>query len=196
MELLEDASEQAAEGLRAVMIAAIAQAIDAAALNADGTGNSPVGLFNDPDVSHTSLAAALTSNSYAELLSSVFAVRGRNLAPNAVVYSEREAETYASMVDSTGQPLRAPRIVEELTHLSTTAVPTNLGAGTNESAMFVARWSDLVVGYRPSIGIRVEQSAIKGDSLTREFVAYARADVATLRPAAFQVIDGILPQAS
>ncbi len=62
--------------------------------------------------------------------------------------------------------------------------------------MFVARWSDLVVGYRPSIGIRVEQSAIKGDLLTREFVAYARADVATLRPAAFQVIDGILPQAS
>ena len=196
VELLEDASEQAAEGLRQVMIAAIASAIDKAALMADGTSNDPVGLFNDPDVSHTSLAAALAGDSYAELLSAVFKVRNRNLAPNAAVYSERIAETLASMTDTTGQPLRAPAVVEALDQLSTTAVPTDMGAGTNESAMFVGRWSDLAIGYRPSIGVRVQQARLKGDDLTREFVAYARADVATLRPAAFEIVDGILPQGS
>ena len=57
---------------------------------ADGTSNSPMGLFSDTDVSHTSLHAALTGDSYAELLAAVFKVRNRNFAPNAAVYSERE----------------------------------------------------------------------------------------------------------
>ena len=100
------------------------------------------------------------------------------------------------MTDTTNQTLSAPRVIEELTQLTTMAVPTELGAGTNESAMFVDRWSDLAIGYRPSIGVRVEHARLRGDDLTREFVAYARADVATLRQAAFEIVDGILLQGS
>ena len=55
--------------------------------------------------------------------------------------------------------------------------------------------TQVAIGYRPNIGVKVLPSAVQGSSLTREFVAYARADVALLRPAAVQVIDGIIPAA-
>ena len=195
VELLEDCSARAADALGLVMVQAIASAIDAAALTGDGTSNSPTGLLNDAGITPTALDAPLTADSYAELLAAVFAVRKRNLKPSAAIYSEREAEVYAAMADSTGQPLRAPRIVEELPQFSTTSVPTDLGAGTNESALFVGKFDQLAIGYRPSLSIKVEQSRVRGDDLTVELVAYARADVAVLRPAAFEVVEGIQPAA-
>ncbi|HEU4973584.1 MAG TPA: phage major capsid protein [Baekduia sp.] len=200
VELLEDASAQSADGLATAMVQAIASAIDEAALIGDGSGNGPTGLFYDADVAHTVLGDpdGAPLDGYRDLVRAIFAVRGRNLAPDAAIYSERSAEEYANLTASDGQPLRAPRIVDELPQLSTTAVPDDLttGANSDSSALFVGRFADLAIGYLPSIGVKVEQSQVKGDSLTREFVAYCRADVAVLRPAAFEVVEGVRPAAA
>jgi HK97 family phage major capsid protein len=200
MELLDDISNEAAASLTGVMIAAIASAIDQAALTADGTGNGPTGLFYDADVNHTTLGAGADGGpltNYADLLAAIFAVRARNLKPSAAIYSERTALEYASLVDNTGQPLNAPKPVAELPQFSTTAVPNDLTEGVSTDASFLAvgKFDQLAIGYRPQIGVRAEVGQINADSLTRSFVAFCRADVAVLRPAAFEIVDGVIAAA-
>jgi hypothetical protein len=101
-------------------------------------------------------ATDATPLSYAELLATIFAVKRRNGEASAAMMSVREEQLYAGFTASDGQPLRAPAVVDELPKLSSTSVPTDLGAGTNESIMtWVSSISSPWAGRRSASASRV-----------------------------------------
>jgi HK97 family phage major capsid protein len=195
-ELLEDISPEAADAITNTIVSGLALEVDRASLYGSGAGDEPHGLKGTAGVSATAIATngAVPTN-YSALTKAVFACRKRNVHPNAAIYSERTAETFAGLTDSTGQPLRPPAAVESLTQLSTNQVPDNLTQGTATgvcSDLFVGDWSNLAIGFRPEVGFRlVSDRAVNMDHMQVTVLAYVRADVAVLRPAAFEITTGI-----
>lgn len=188
IELLEDVSEAAAVSIFDIMAAAIALEVDRVGLTGSGTGDEPQGLFGAAGVNETPIGGPVTG--YGEILNAIYAVKGRNANPSAAIMSVRDEQTYAGLVASDGQPLRGPAAVEELPKLSTTSVPTDLGVGTDESIIAVGKFDQMAIGYRPQVGVRIGRGD-NLDNLTVKVVAFIRADVAVLRPAAFEVLTGI-----
>jgi HK97 family phage major capsid protein len=77
--------------------------------------------------------------------------------------------------------------------LTTTAVATNLGAGTNESTIIAGNFGHLLIGVRETLRLSVlrERYAETGELA---LVAHMRADIAVEHPLAFCSITGIRPE--
>jgi len=192
VEFIEDVSREANLGIEQTLVQALALEVDRAAMLGTGEDNQPQGLYGTDGVNETALGA--TPESWASLLAAYFAVRKRNAKPSAFVMSERDQETHAGLTATDGQPLRLPPAIENIPQLSTTSVPSDLGTGTDEGLIFTGQWDQLVVGYRPTVGVRVLRT-LDPNTLTNTVVAFVRADVGVLRPAAFEVVSGVLPPA-
>ena len=120
LELIEDVSPQAMQGIENILAAAIALEIDRVGLNGSGSGNEPQGLAQALSVTNT----AATPADWSGLLSSIFAVKGRNANPTAAILSVRDEQTLAGLTASDGQPLQAPQAVADLPRYSSTSVPS------------------------------------------------------------------------
>lgn len=73
-------------------------------------------------------------------------------------------------------------------------MPNNLTTGTSSdtSEVYVGRWSDLLIGVRPTIGVRVRQLNERfADNMQVGLLAWLRADVQLARPAAFSILTGV-----
>ena len=116
--------------------------------------------------------------------------------PTGIIESSRTAETFAGLVDTLGQPLEAPSYVSDIPTYETNQVPNNLTQGTAKeiaSEVFVGRWSDLLIGVRPTLGVRLRQLNERfADNLQIGLLAWLRADIAVAHPQSFSVIQGVI----
>ncbi len=122
----------------------------------------------------------------------VGAVRGANFEPNASIHAVRTEVDLAKLKDTTGQYLRPPAILDNLSRLDTTAIPVDLDHGTasNATEAYVAQWDQLLVGMRTDFQVQ-PINELYVDTGERAIFCYLRADVALARPGAFAVLDGI-----
>lgn len=192
-ELIEDA-----DGVDEAIINAFAQqlaaTVDGAALYGTGTAPEPRGVKNVAEVTKTPLAANGAAPSYDALIDSAYRVRTANHEPNAFIYAPRTGSSLAKLKDSTGQYLRPPVALDEITRYETGQVPVNLtvGTSTDTSDVFTGDWSELLIGIRTQLEVSIlkERSADVG---AFELLAWWRGDVAVARPGAFDVITGVRP---
>ncbi|HWF31128.1 MAG TPA: phage major capsid protein [Solirubrobacteraceae bacterium] len=196
MELFEDISASASDRISNSLIQAIALELDRVALRGSGTGAEPLGLRNQEGIELRSMGTnggKLTN--WAALIAAVGALKGRNIMPTGIIESSRTAETLAGLTDTLGQPLMAPSYVSDIPVYETNQVPNNTKQGTSNAAseIYLGRWSDLLIGVRPSIGIRLRQLNERfADNLQIGLIAWLRADIAVAHPQSFNVITGVI----
>jgi HK97 family phage major capsid protein/HK97 family phage prohead protease len=196
MELFEDISGASSDRISQSLISAIALELDRVALRGSGTGPEPLGLRNQEGVELRSMGTnggKLTN--WAALIAAVGALKGRNIQPTGIIESSRTAQTLAGLTDTLGQPLQAPKYVSDIPVYETNQVPNNVKQGTNNasSEIYVGRWSDLLIGVRPSIGIRLRQLNERfADNLQIGLIAWLRADIAVAHPQSFSIITGAI----
>jgi HK97 family phage major capsid protein len=73
-------------------------------------------------------------------------------------------------------------------------VDLTAGTSSDASEIYVGRWSDLLIGVRPTVGVRIQQLNERfADQMQIGLLAYLRADVQLARPESFVVISGVRP---
>ena len=192
VELMEDAVDTGV--VERSLSAALALELDRAALRGSGTPPEPEGILNQTGVTVT--AGIGTPADYSELSQAIQDVRALNHEPNAILFSARDAGHYDRLQDSTNQPMMPPPSVAAIRKLVTNQIPTNLGAGTNESEIYVGDFSQLMLGMRRQIVVEVSRQAADGTegaftNLQVWIRAYLRADVQLAHPEAFNVLTGV-----
>ncbi|MCA1572705.1 MAG: phage major capsid protein [Chloroflexi bacterium] len=198
VELAEDAEVE--DTTEDALSAALSLELDRAALRGSGTAPEPRGVRNQTGVTIQSQGvngAALTN--YDPLSTAVQTIRENNQEPNAYIAAPRTIGALDRLKDTTNQPLRPPPSVEDLRAYSSAQVPINLthGTATTASEIYVADWSDLLIGVRRQITVEVSRQAADGTegaftNLQVWVRAYLRADVQLAQPKAFAVITGVL----
>jgi HK97 family phage major capsid protein len=76
--------------------------------------------------------------------------------------------------------------------LHTTAIPTDGGAGSNESQVIAGDFSQLLIGIRSTIRVEILRERFM-DNLQFGLIAHARVDFAAAREGAFTVLDAVTP---
>lgn len=195
LELAEDTSNggQVIEGLLAKALAA---ELDRAALVGSGAGAEPRGIVNAAGV-NTETGVGTPAN-WSDISSMVAKVYGQNYpgepASLSLVYHPSVAAVYDGLVDTVnGQPLMPTPWAAAVKRHMTTKIPT-----TN---MVIGDFSEVLIGVRQNVRIRVLQSGSATDSsgttwnaadqLMYLIVAHLRADVAVMRPSYFTVASGV-----
>lgn len=188
-ELLADSINLEAQ-LPAVLAASMAVEIDRAALFGSGSDPEPLGVANVAGIGEVAHGAALTD--YGPLVQAQTEVRIANADTSAFVLHPRDAGTLNGLTASDGQPLNAPRSVAEVPMLNSTSVPTDLGAGSDESLIVTGAFEHLLIGIREDVAIRMltERYADTGELA---FVVHFRGDVGVEHAEAFAKVSGILP---
>lgn len=187
-ELLED-SLNLETALPQVLAAALATELDRVCLLGSGTAPEPRGIANIAGIGTT--AHDDTLGAWAPLMTARTGILSANAGPvSAIILHPRDEGTLQGLADATGQPLAAPRVLESIPMLTTTAIPTNGGTGTNESTIFLGNFASLMIGLRSDVRILVSREYAM-DKLQYTFLAYLRADVAAAYPAAFHTLTGV-----
>ncbi len=101
----------------------------------------------------------------------------------------RSANWLRKMVDGEGKFYQKPEWMPPM--FTTTKIPVNLGAGTNESAVITGDFSNLIIGLRNTLTISVLKE-VKSQNNQIVICAAMRGDVGILRPSAFDCISGVL----
>lgn len=193
-ELFQDAVPGAGAIIENAIVQTAALELDRVALRGSGVAPEPRGVRNQAGVTITSLGAnGGTLAGYTNLMGAVTTLLNANRNPTGVILAPRTSQKIAGFTDSTGQPLNAPRPIADLPFYPTNQVPTNLtqGTATTASEVFVGAWSDLLVGIRLGIQLRLlsERYADNGQFAWRVFL---RADVQLAHPESFNVLTGVL----
>ncbi len=184
-ELLED-SVNLGTALPNIIASAMAAELDRVALLGTGTAPQPRGVINFVGKTSTTVTAgALT---YGKLLAARTALRGANSDVTAYIMSSRDEGLLSGLTDTTGQPLNIPPAIANVPMLATTALPLNLGTGTDEAPVFAGDWSKLLIGLRAGLRIEVLRERY-ADVHQYAFVAHLRADIAAEHESAFTVFN-------
>lgn len=196
-ELAEDMTSAGADAINRELDQALALELDRVALRGSGVAEEPLGIRNQPGVVVQSLGAnGLTPADYSLLINSDYQLDQSNVEANAAIMNPRTAKTFASLKDTTNQPLIPPPALSDLKLLTTNQIPVNLtqGTATNASEVYTADWSQLLIGVRPSLGVRlIKDSHRLVDQLSVLLVAWLRADIQIAHPSGFVVTTGLLP---
>lgn len=191
-ELLEDSLNMETV-LPNLLATALAQELDRVALLGSGTAPEPRGVSNFTGLTASGVTAAELSG-YSPLIKARTALRTANSDATAYIMSPRDEGQLAGLTATDGQPINVPSAIARVPMLTTSKIPTNMGAGTDESIILAGDWSRLMVGVRTdiTIGILKERYA---DTWQYGFVAVLRADIAAEHEAAFTKLAGIsLPE--
>lgn len=197
-ELIEDAEAFSVDAaLQDAFAAQFALTVDTAALYGSGASGQPLGVKNTSGVTVGPLATnGQTPTSWDWAVNAAYAVRAANETPTGMIWSPRTGKTHALLKDTTGQPLQVPGYLDGIARYETNQVPNTLTVGTatgTTSDAFIADWSQLLVGVRPS-GLSVQVLDQRyADTGQVGFLAWWRGDVAVARASAFYVATGILP---
>jgi HK97 family phage major capsid protein len=196
VELLEDAVNMS-DALTQIFANAMAVELDRVALVGTGTAPEPRGVFNTANVGSVSMGvngAQITN--YTNMLDALRTIRTANSAdPTAMILHPRTARTVDGLVDSTGQPLQAPKALDTIPQLITTSLPINQVQGTSGtvcSSIIAGDFTQMFLGIRTDIRIQLLRETFMGN-LQVGFVCYMRADVQLAQPSAFARVVGILP---
>jgi HK97 family phage major capsid protein len=206
IELIQDAGSNVgaiSQRVEEEMGRAIAQAIDLAALHGAGSADEPLGLYNNALVTSTILgggANGAAPTDYGFLLDAMYVVESSNFTPSALIWAPRTANTLRKLATGLAgdkTQLRMPQEVAALNRLATNqvAIEDTVGTSTDCSSAFLGDYTNMVVGFRPQIGVQTlsdpyTQMAASG---TVRLYAWVRADVVLLQPQAFTVVQGIRP---
>lgn len=186
-ELLAD-SLNLETALPEILAAAMAAELDRVSLLGTGTAPQPRGVANFSGLTASGFAGGTLK--YADLVKTRTALRSANSDATAFIMAPRDEGNLAAAVDTTGQPLQVPPAIAQTPMLTTTAIPTNGGAGTNESMVLAGDWSKLMIAIRSQIQIEVSRELFSGFHQAA-FIAHLRADIAAERAAHFTVLSGI-----
>ena len=188
-ELMAD-SLNLATALPNILAAAMAVELDRVSLIGTGTAPQPRGIANTVGIG-TLAQDALIAN-YANLSRARTGILTANRGPvSAYIMHPRDEGSFTNLADSTGQPLMAPRAVEVIPMLTTTSLPVNGGAGTDESTIIAGNFAHLLVGIRSGIQIELFKGPKYISNLQFTMVAHMRADIAVEDPGAFFTITGV-----
>lgn len=194
-ELLADATN-----LTAALATAIAQAfaveMDRAGLRGSGTNPEPRGLLNTTGVnavaSGTNGAALAGYGKFFEGAQQLLQAKAN--MPTAAIMSPRSLIKLGGLVDTQGQPLRRPDMLQDMKLISTPAVPDNLTVGTSTdcSEIYMGDFTRMVFMLREQMSIQVAQELFAANGQIG-FVCHARVDVAVLYPQQFAIVTGVRP---
>ncbi|PWG18067.1 phage major capsid protein [Salibaculum griseiflavum] len=188
VELMADSLNLETE-LPNVLAKAMAQEIDRVGLIGSGTDPEPTGIVNYGGLTSNSFAGgALTG--YGPLMAARGALHGANERLGAFIMASRDENDLASLTASDGQPLNMPRVLKQVPMLHTSAIPTDGGAGSDESQIIAGDFSQLMIGVRSSIRVEILRERFM-DNLQFGLIAHARIDFAAARESAFTVLDGV-----
>jgi HK97 family phage major capsid protein len=199
-ELLQD-SLNIQEILTNSLAQGLALQVDYAGLYGSGASGQPQGL----DGVLTTAARVTTlavngaklsaSGNYKPILQACNQVALSNDEATSLISNPRLEYDLAALADTNGQPLMQPKPISDMQMLDTTSVPANLtvGSGTNCSELFVGNFTNLVLGLRESLAIRIlnETYAANGQFA---FEASMRVDWKATRPNSFWKVRGILAE--
>lgn len=179
-----------------VIAQAMAKALDFYGLRGTGTAPEIRGLRNISGINTTSMGTnGATPSSYAPMVAGWKAIATENAPlPTAEIMHPRDMATFAGLVDTTGQPLRRPDLVANMTQHQTSQIPTNLTQGTAStcSEIYQGNFGLFNWYFREQLSIQVlnELHASTGEI---GFIAHSRVDCAVVYPKAFNVITGVKP---
>lgn len=192
-ELLADAP-----GIQQALLTAIGQAfakaLDRTGLRGSGVAPEPLGLLGTAGVhSVTNGANGAVLGGYTNLFAAVEKILQADAPmPTAAIMSPRSLIKMGALVDSTGQPLARPGLLEGLAPLNTSQVPNNLTVGTSNdcSEIYVGDFTQMSMLLRESVSVQLltERFAEVGQI---GFLCHVRADFAVNYPAAFAVVTGV-----
>lgn len=187
-ELLADAVDMN----RAVTLAlamAFAKAFDRAALVGSGKVPEPLGLYGMDSVKKIQQIGAKFS--YADMLAAYQAQTEADApAPTSIIMAPRTLVGLAGLVDSTGQPLNAPALLDGVARRTSVGIPTNLGDGANKSLAVIGNFNTVQFVLRENFNVRLlQETASSNGQLV--FLCHARFDVVAQYPDAITVIEGV-----
>jgi HK97 family phage major capsid protein len=169
---------------------ALANLIDAKCLFGAG-GIEPAGILLSDKINTVTALAALES--WNPIIEGIGKVRGANGEPTALVVNAATDEIMNKFTTAEGLPLPMPKVIENIPNrLISNQLPSNLGAGADESVAMVYDPQAVVVGIQSPI--RVELSREAGDAYKKGVVylrVYAFCDVALTRPGWVCRVDGL-----
>lgn len=193
-ELVADSPDWGSQ-LMAVMTRALATEVDRAGLFGLGSSNQPRGLHNTVGINAQAKGANPVHDAmiygFQKCLEANCAL---DVVEKNVIMSPRSWGQIATLRTSDGQYIDGtPEALKRTTYRPTTAVPNNLGVGTNESVMFVGEFAHLVLGVRQEASVEALKLQSYGDNLMLEFIGTTRVDFLCRRPTSFTEITGLLP---
>lgn len=200
-ELAEDMSPESADLITDELTAALSLELDRVALRGTGTAPEPRGIRNQTGVevqAHGGANGAALTN-YDPLIAAAAGVQADNHEASAAILSSRTAASLATLktgITGDNTPLTPPPYLANLRLLVSNQIPVALtvGTSTDTTELYTGDFSQLLIGVRPSIGVRLVRSAERHlDTLSHLIVAYLRADIQLQHPAAFVVTTGIRP---
>lgn len=171
--------------IRGAIASATASEIDRCALVGTGAGEQPQGIYNDADVTQTGVSA----DAWDDIADSIYRIETNNHTPNAVILSPRSNNIIRKLKDGEGLYLKKPEWSPPL--LPTKQILDTYGDGSNESIIITGDYRNVIIGLRDSLTIEILKEA-KAQRYQIVMMGALRLDVAVLRPAAFDVITGIL----
>jgi HK97 family phage major capsid protein len=182
-ELIEDTGVNFDDQLQLAFAQRFGLVLDLAALYGSGSDPEPRGVKNTAAVVKTPMATnGAAPPNYDFVVDAVGRLADGNEEANAIIYSPRTARELAKLKDTTNQPMEAPEYVGALPRYETNQIGNafTVGSGTTTSDMFVADWSQLLVGIRTSLQIQVLDQRYS-DFGQIGFLAWFRGDVAVGR---------------
>jgi HK97 family phage major capsid protein len=186
------------QGIQQALYIAIAQAfakeLDRAGLRGTGTAPEPRGISNTSGiqaVGNGTNGAALAG--YANLFSATQSLLSADAPmPTAAIMSPRSLVKLGGLVDTTGQPLRVPGMLENVKLIGTSQIPNNLTVGTSTdcSEIYVGDFTNLYFAMRESVSVQMLQELYAGTGEIG-FACHVRADVVLTYPGAFAAVTGV-----
>lgn len=194
-ELLMD-SPNMNSALLQVIAQAFAKKLDYTGLRGSGTAPEPAGLLTTSGIQTVTNGANGTAlGSYANLFSAAQKVlEADGPTPTAAIMSPRSLVKLGGLLDSTGQPVNVPPMLQPVKLIATSQVPNNLTVGTSNdcSEIYVGDFTRMALLLRENVSVQVLNEAF---ATTGEigFACHVRADFAVWYPAAFALVTGVRP---
>ncbi|KWC24541.1 hypothetical protein WL48_27285 [Burkholderia ubonensis] len=186
-ELLADAVDMD-RAVRQALAQAFAKEFDRAALVGSGASPEPLGLYGMENVKKIQQIGAKFA--YADMLAAYQdQLEADAPAPTSIIMAPRTLTGLAGLVDSTGQPLNAPSLLDGVIRRPSNGVPTTLGDGT-KSLAFIGNFNTVQFVLREAFNIRMLSEVFAGTGQLA-FLCHARVDVVAQYPDAITVIEGV-----
>jgi HK97 family phage major capsid protein len=192
-ELLADAPNMG-QALNTAIAQAFAKELDRVGLRGSGASPQPLGILNTAGiqtVGNGANGAALAG--YSTLLSAAQSILQADApAPLAAIMSPRSLIKLAGLVDTTGQPIEKPSMLESWNMIATSQVPNNLTVGTSTdcSEIYVGDFSKVHFMMREQMSIQIAHELFASTGEVG-FICHVRADVAVMYPKAIAVVTGV-----
>lgn len=196
VELVEDAPN-VGEVVRDSLAKSLALELDRVGLRGIGAAAEPIGVLNFPDVQKIALAGTALTR-YEDISKAVQKLLEKNGPTDglSVIFAPRTWGELDRMKEATtNAPLKPPPSFERLKQLVTSQVPVNLGAGTNETEIYVGFFPAQILGLRLALTLQASREADDAfKNYQVKFRGVLRGDFTLAQAEHFCVITGITPQ--